>query len=102
MGDHPFPIQIGSSSKPKDVAANLTGKYLVQLRLNTGISNNKMIKLASTLNNVPAHRTQEPNFSQKFQKINKNFSDHFTLSSILNESKSKIAVYCKSLYQVEY
>ena len=72
-GGHPFPIQIEFSSKPKEVAASLTPMDLVQLQLNTRVSNNKMIKLASTLNNVSAHRIVGPNFPQKFQKINKTF-----------------------------
>ena len=40
-GGHPFPVQIKSSSKPKDVAASLTAKDLVQLQVNIGISTYK-------------------------------------------------------------
>ena len=99
-GGHPFPVQIGSSSKPKKVAASLTTKDLVQLQVNTGISNSKMIKLASTLNNVSVHRTVEPNFPQKFQQINRNLSYYFTISSILNGSESKAVVHCKNLKEL--
>ena len=59
-----------------------------------------MIQLALILNNVLAHRIVEPNFPQKFQKINKSLSDNFTISSILKGSKSKTVVHCKSLKEL--
>ena len=59
-----------------------------------------MIKLSSTFNYTSAHRTEEPNFPQKFQKFNKNLFDHFTISSIFNRSESKTFVHCKSLKEL--
>ena len=61
-GGHAYPVQIESSSKPKDLAASLTAMDLVQLQVNIRISTNKMIKLASRLNNILAHRIVKHSF----------------------------------------
>ena len=42
---------------------------MVQVQVNNGLSNNKMFKLASTLNNISGKKLVETNFCEKLQKL---------------------------------
>ena len=81
----------------------MTTEDLVQVQLNTGLSNIGMEKLASTINQVAKSRIVEPNFRAKLQPKSKLLSDFFTQTTISSqpenstEQTKNLIVHCKSL-----
>ena len=81
----------------------MTTEDLVQVQLNTGLSNNGMERLASTINQVAKSRIVESNFRAKFQLKSKLLSDFFTQASISSQLENSteltenLVVHCKSL-----
>ena len=77
---------------------------LVQVQLNTGLSNLGMKKLASTINRVSDTKIVETSFLAKFEAIGKQLSEFFTQTSIqvLSESNSTdfVVVHCKDLAEL--
>ena len=84
----------------------MTTEDLVQVQLDTGLSNNGMEKLASTINQVAKSRIVEPNFRAKFQLKSKLLSDFFTQATISSqpenstEETENLVVHCKSLEEL--
>ena len=77
----------------------LTAKDIVQAQANTGLSNLKMKKLASVLNNVSNQRLVEPNVPGNFIKIGQELSKDFLITTISNVSGQKVVVYCRDFLE---
>ena len=79
---------------------------MVQIQQNTGLSNNRMRKLGSALNQISPVRLVEPSFPLKFAQAGQKLHDQFIVSSIaLAENKESCqvvsAVSVKPLNQLE-
>ena len=59
----------------------ITTQDLVQVQLNTGLSNAKMI-IASTMNKVSNSRIVGPNFESKFKMFGRKLLDFFTHKTV--------------------
>ena len=70
---------------------------MVKVQLNTGLSNNRMKQLASTLNSTSPQRIVEPDFAKKFTEQGKLHNDYFTVSKIKFSNCDTIRdiVHCK-------
>lgn len=76
---------------------------LLNVQLNTGLSNTGMRQLASTLNKATETRLVEPFFQQKFAAVGKSLNDFFQLSVVnISAEKGKAEekrtiIHCKNL-----
>ena len=78
---------------------------MVQVQVNTGLSNNKMFKLAPILNSISGKKLVETNFREKFRKLTEEYLDDFEITSMMcdleKSTKSlKTIVHCKSVREV--
>ena len=93
----------GSSARKLFPEPMMTTEDLVQVQLNTGLSNTGMQRLASTINQVSKTKIVEPNFRAKFQTIGQQLSDFFTESTIQVETGIQgkqvecLIIHCKDL-----
>ena len=93
----------GSSARKLFPEPMMTTEDLVQVQLNTGLSNTGMQRLASTMNQVSKTKIVETNFRAKFQTIGQQLSDFFTESTIQVETGIQgkqmecLIIHCKDL-----
>ncbi|XP_047125707.1 uncharacterized protein LOC124807639 isoform X2 [Hydra vulgaris] len=99
-----FPITPGPSSAKQLLKDHpvVTAQDLAQVQINTGLSNNGIRKLATTINNVSTTKVLEPYIVKKFQNLGKNLKESFTqiTAAFTNADKTTsnyIVAYCKSL-----
>ena len=71
----------------------------MKVQLNTGLSNNHMKQLASTLNLLSPKRVVEPYFAKKFSEQGKLLNDYFTVSKekFSNCDTIREVVHCKDV-----
>ena len=70
------------------------------MQVNTGPSNLKMKKLASTVNNVLSQRLVEPNIPAKYLNIDQELSKDFLITTISNVPGQRVVVYYKGLREI--
>ncbi|XP_065673024.1 uncharacterized protein LOC136090361 [Hydra vulgaris] len=76
-GGQLFPLTPGPASAHKSTSSTLTMQSLLNVQLNTGLSNTGMRQLASTLSKATETRLVEPFFQQKFAAVGKSLNDFF-------------------------
>ena len=94
--------QASTSSSHQNVAASmptstLSASDLVQVQVNTGLSNKKMRQLASTLNEASGGQLVKPNFRDDFASLGKQLKDYFLVSELDLQGSTKKIVHCKNL-----
>ena len=96
-----YPVTPGPSTKNSTETALITTKDLVQVQLNTGLSNTGMRKLVSTLNVASSSKIVEPHFQKKFSEAGKALLDYFSVSKIVvsknNDQEERTIVHCTNL-----
>ena len=96
-----YPVTPGPSTKNSTETGLITTKDLVQVQLNTGLSNTGMRKLVSTLNVASSSKIVEPHFQKKFSEAGKALLDYFSVSKIVvsknNDQEERTIVHCTNL-----
>ena len=92
-----------SSPQPPSSAPKLTILALVNVQLNTGLSNNGLKKLVRTVNQPSSSKMVEPNFYMNFLRAGQHLSDFFTCSDLkITDGKGdsgivQVAAHCNDL-----
>jgi hypothetical protein len=101
QGGRPMPITPGPSRQSTEKSPMLTTTDMVKVQNNTGLSNNKIRGLASTLNKSFGARLVEPNFREDFASVGKKLEAFFTTTTVCDSSKKDNSgtkvVHCISL-----
>ena len=71
-----------SSAQPPSSAPKLTTLALVNVQLNTGLSNNGLKKLVRTVNHTSTSKMVEPNFYMNFIRAGQYLSNFFTCNDL--------------------
>ena len=98
-GGKAIPLRRGASVAQQLFKTPLSTQDMVHIQQNTGLSNNGMRKLGSTLNQISPLRLVEPNFQLKFAQAGQKVADHFTASSmnLSEDNQTREVVHCHSL-----
>ena len=92
-----------SGAKPTLSTPMLTTQALVNVQLNTGLSNNGLKKLVRTVNQTSDAKMVEPNFYMNFQKAGRELQDFFTCTALkIQDGKAdsgtvRVVAHCKDL-----
>ena len=77
-----FWFQVKVVPQPPSSAPKLTTLALVNIQLNTGLSNNGLMKLVKSVNQTSSSKMIEPNFYMNFLTSGQHLSNFFTCSDL--------------------
>ena len=101
QGGKPLSLTPGPSCQALEKSPLLSTTDLVKVQVNTGLSNNKIRGLATTLNKSFGARLIEPNFRGGFANIGKQLESFFTVTTVHDTSKKEspaiTVVHCNNL-----
>ena len=88
-----------SSAQPPSSTPKLTTLALVNVQINTDLSNNKLKKLVRTVNKTSSSKVVEPNFYMNFIRAGQHLSDFFSCSDLkITDGKGvRVVAYCDDL-----
>ena len=92
-----------SSAQPPSSTPKLTTLALVNVQINTDLSNNKLKKLVRTVNQTSSSKVVEPNFYMNFLRAGQHLSDFFSCSDLkITDGKGdsgtvRVVAYCDDL-----
>ena len=92
-----------SNAQPPSCTPNLTTLALVNVQLNTGLSNSGLKKLVRTVNQTSSSKMVEPNFYMNLLRVGQHLSDFFTCNDLkITDGKgdsdtARVVAHCNDL-----
>ena len=87
-----------NSAQPQSSAPKLTTLALVNVQLNTGLSNNRLKKLVKTVNETSSSKVVEPNFYMNFLRVGQHLSDFLKITDGKGDSGTvRVVAHCNDL-----